>query len=246
MTEELLPIAVGFVALAIVTVGAVSVALARGARLAPTAGARASRIPAMALALSIGWLALVVLLARAGFFQAVSLPPRIPLAAVSVTMALGLLTKRKALAALFAPMPLAWLIAFQSFRVPIELLLWALHRAGSIPKHMTFEGRNFDVLVGLSAPVLAWLLQQGKVGSRTVLLWNVASLGLLANIVIMAITSLPGPIHLAWDGPLPFIIAEAPFIWLPTWFVPLAITGHVLVFRRLSKLAHGAPALAPK
>jgi hypothetical protein len=60
-----------------------------------------------------------------------------------------------------------------------------------------------------------------------------ASLGLLANVVGMAITTLPGPLHHAWPGVSNVIAAELPFIFLPGFLVPVALFGHVLSLRQL-------------
>jgi hypothetical protein len=113
-----------------------------------------------------------------------------------------------------------------SFRVVVELFLWELFREGRVPVQMTFEGRNFDILVGLSAPVMAWAVARGAVSSRVLTVWNLAGLALLANIVIIANTSAPGPLHLNWQGPPSTFLAEPPWIWLPAFLVPLAFFGH--------------------
>jgi hypothetical protein len=87
--------------------------------------------------------------------------------------------------------------------------------------------------------VAALLVARGRLGTRGTLVWNVAAFGLLLNIMGIAITTFPGPLHLDWPGVSNVIIATPPFVWLPSFLVPVAFFGHVLSFRQL--LARRAP-----
>lgn len=114
-----------------------------------------------------------------------------------------------------------------------------LHRAyegGVIGAQMTWSGRNFDILTGVSALVLgAWLAGRGESGTATRILiwvWNIAGFALLVNIIVVAVLSMPTRI-LAFDGPPNSWVATFPFVWLPTVMVTGALFGHILVFRRL-------------
>ena len=63
-------------------------------------------------------------------------------------------------------------------------------------------------------------------------IWNVIGLGLLINIVSIAIMSFPGPMR-RFDGPPNTWVATLPFVWLPTMMVMAALLGHLLLARRL-------------
>ncbi len=52
------------------------------------------------------------------------------------------------------------------------------------------------------------------------------------NVVVLAMTSIPGPTHLR-DGVAPVIVAEVPFILLPALLVSTAFASHVALFRAL-------------
>jgi len=96
--------------------------------------------------------------------------------------------------------PAANLVRLQSFRIFVEILLWALFIQNQLRVQMTFEGRNFDVLTGLSAPLVAYLISRQKLSPTFLFIWNVLCLGLLANIVGVAILSMPGLCPLsAWQ-----------------------------------------------
>lgn len=129
---------------------------------------------------------------------------------------------------------LAGLIGFQAFRLPLELLMHLAAREGVMPPQMTFTGRNFDILTGLLAVPLAWLVARGRVGSGVVWAWNVMGLGLLVNVVGVAVLSFPGPYRVFMNEPANLWIAYFPFVWLPTVLVPLALAGHLLVARKLA------------
>ncbi len=174
------------------------------------------------------WLAAMLVLARAGVFHEFEArPPRLLLAVATAVVLLSIATRSPLGRRLRAVSPRWFPIALQTMRGPIELGLGALYAAGRLPVHLTFHGRNFDILVGLSAPIVAFALARGWVGRRVVIAWNVLSLGLLANIVGMAITTFPGPLHRPWPGISNAVLAEPPFVWLPTFLVPLALFGHV-------------------
>lgn len=119
-------------------------------------------------------------------------------------------------------------------RIPVELVLWDLFLHRAIPQLMTFEGRNFDVLAGLSAPVIYFLAFRKKVlGSKALVLWNLICLGLLFNIVVNAILSAPSPFQrFAFEQPNVAIL-HFPFVWLPACVVPLVLLAHLAALRRL-------------
>ncbi|MEM9728076.1 MAG: hypothetical protein AAF997_05780 [Myxococcota bacterium] len=129
-------------------------------------------------------------------------------------------------------LPLAWLIGFQGFRLPLELVMHWAAEEGVMPVQMSYEGRNPDILTGVTAIFVAWMLMKGWGTRRTPWLWNILGTGLLINILVVAILSLP---TFARWGPdqVNLWITHTPFVWLPTVLVPFALIGHLLLWRRL-------------
>ena len=125
------------------------------------------------------------------------------------------------------------IIRIQGFRFFVELLLWALYLENQAPIQMTFEGRNLDVLSGLSAPVVAFLITRGKISKTALVIWNLACLALLVNIVATAIVSMPGPFRIFMNEPSNTIVTMFPVSWLPGLLVPLAYGLHFLSLRQL-------------
>jgi hypothetical protein len=133
-----------------------------------------------------------------------------------------------------AHLPLWWLVASQSFRLPLELAMHALSERGIMPVQMSYSGRNLDIVSGATAVIVAILVARGYAGRRLVLVWNVLGLGLLVNIVTIAILSTP---RFAAFGPdrLNVFITYSPFVWLPAVLVLAALTGHLVIFRALRR-----------
>lgn len=129
--------------------------------------------------------------------------------------------------------PPATLIRIQSFRFFVEILLWALFAISIVPEQMTFEGRNFDVLTGLSAPMIASLVFQKKISRKVLIAWNLLCLGLLINIVAVAILSTPSPWRIFMDEPANTIVTVFPVSFLPGLLVPLAYSLHFFSFKQL-------------
>jgi hypothetical protein len=125
------------------------------------------------------------------------------------------------------------MIVLQNFRMFVEVLLWLLFVATMLPKQMTFEGRNFDVLSGLTAPIIAWLFHQNKISKTVVIVWNFLCLGLLINIVTIAILSTPSPWQTFFEEPSNTVVTLFPISFLPGFLVPLAYTLHFFSLKQL-------------
>lgn len=186
------------------------------------------------VAVSVGaWLALAAALAATGVLSVwTARPPRVLMLPLTVFAALMMLNRTATFRELLAAIPDWWPVALQSFRVAVELILWGLFVRGVVPVQMTFEGRNFDVLVGLSASPISFLVATNRIGPRALLLWHAFGLAMLANVVGTAATSLPGPLHLAWPGEPLTEIASFPNVWIPAFLAPFAVFLHVVSIRK--------------
>lgn len=133
-----------------------------------------------------------------------------------------------------AALPLAGLVGFQSFRIPVELLLHRLYEEGQIPVQMTYSGMNFDIVTGITGAALALWIAFGSPSKTVVIVWNILGLLLLANIVTIAVLSTPVPFRYFMNEPANLLPSRLPYIWLPTFLVQAALFGHLLVFRRMT------------
>ena len=112
---------------------------------------------------------------RGTFLNWNATPPPFALLVVAI-VALGVATAFGPLGARLAHLPLWTLLAAQAFRLPLEIAMHALVGRGIMPEQMSYTGRNFDVLTGASAIVVAAIVATGVGGRKLVAAWNVAGL----------------------------------------------------------------------
>ncbi len=144
-----------------------------------------------------------------------------------LSFALGISPLGKSLARAF---PLPWLLGFQGFRLPLELVLHAWVGQGVIPSTMTWTGANWDILSGILALVLAPFAEQSRLAA-----WvgNMTGFALLLNVGRVAILSAPVPFGWANVTPklqLPF---HLPYALIVPVCVGGALAGHIILTRAL-------------
>jgi hypothetical protein len=129
-----------------------------------------------------------------------------------------------------------YLLAVHILRVPVELTLYELCLQRKIPELMTFNGWNFDILMGISAFILlVILLWKGRLNPRLFLAWNITGLFFLLFIVGLAILTSPLPVQqFAFDQPNVAVLSF-PYCFLPFVVVPVVLMSHVLLLKKLLK-----------
>jgi hypothetical protein len=187
----------------------------------------------VALAIA-GWLAVTGTVAATGFLSDFDArPPRIAFVLAPVLIATVLLARSRRLGSLLPHVPITWPIGAQAFRVVVELMLWWFYAAGMVPRQMTFEGMNFDVVTGLLALPVAFGLARLGWPRAIGIAYNVLGLALLITIVTVALLSVPGPLRVFMNEPANALPATFPFVWLPTFLVPAALFLHLVSLRQL-------------
>jgi hypothetical protein len=181
------------------------------------------------------WMLLQFVIARSGFYQDTStIPPRLVATGVLPTLVfIGFyfLFFRSQFIEL---LDLRILTLIHIVRIPVELVLLWLFKNGEVPQAMTFEGLNFDILSGIFALILYFLAFRGNSSNRSILIgFNILGLLLLANIVSIAVMSLPSPMQrMAFDMPNRAVLVF-PYIWLPTVVVPIVLFSHLTALWKL-------------
>ncbi len=130
--------------------------------------------------------------------------------------------------------PLWLLLGAQCFRIPVELFIHQLWKEGLVPRMLTFEGTNMEIYVGITAPLVAWLATRGRGGLRLSFAWNILGLLVLANIVVSAVGTTPGPLNLIHAEVPDLMIGTFPYMFIPGFFVPLAVVMHILALRAMN------------
>ncbi|HLP21562.1 MAG TPA: hypothetical protein VK174_14715 [Chitinophagales bacterium] len=185
------------------------------------------------------WLIFTLIMSASGFLTDFSaMPPRLLLIVAPPLVFFLVLLNAKQFNDLTEQFNVFWLVYIQSFRILMEFILWLLYRYNVIPVQMTFEGRNLDVLVGITAPFIAYYCFIKKTWPlRVALIWNFVGIALLLNIVLVAILSTPYPFRYFMNEPANTVVFYFPFIWLPAFVVPFALLLHLVAIRRLWKFA---------
>jgi hypothetical protein len=203
----------------------VLVALVRASSLVAGAGRRVA-------AGAVVWLGYTGVLAASGLLVGPQAPRPAPLLVLgpmlTLALGLGLTTLGRRLAAL----PAWVLVLFHAFRLPLELVMHAAAREGTMPPQLTFTGWNFDIATGVLALVVGLGLWRGWLGRGAVLVFSVVGSSLLLVVVGVALASLP---RVALFGDAPRLVNTwvfyVPFVWLPAVLVGAALLGHVVLWR---------------
>jgi hypothetical protein len=175
------------------------------------------------------WLIFQAVLALGGFYlETDTVPPRLLVFGLFPALLTTIIYFIFARRIFIEKLPLKILTLIHVIRIPVELVLLWLYQQKLVPQLMTFEGRNFDILSGISAPAIFWLaFRNGKVNRPLLIIWNFLALGLLFNIVTNAILSFPFPFQqFALEQPNRGVL-YFPFIWLPTIVVPIVLFSHL-------------------
>lgn len=128
------------------------------------------------------------------------------------------------------------LTIFHIIRIPVELVLFWLFVQKVVPEAMTFHGRNFDILSGISAPFVYYFgFVKKKISKSVILVWNIICLALLLNVVSNAFLSLPARFqYFGFEQPNT-ALRYFPFVLLPACLVPLVMLATLAAIRQLLK-----------
>jgi uncharacterized membrane protein len=187
-----------------------------------------------------GWLVIVAALTINGFVNSFSAFPPRPLVLVALPIiAITAWSFTSNAKHILRTIPPHWMVYMQAFRIVVEIILWMAFVELIIPKQMTFEGRNWDVLTGILALPFGYYVQKRK-SSTAQLAFNVVGIVLLLNIVIISILSMPTSARVFFNEPANTVVATFPFVYLPTVLVVLAAGLHILSLRQVWLLKKSA------
>ncbi len=187
------------------------------------------------LIVCLSWVIVQSVLAYNGAFLELSvLPPRlIVIGIVPTLLAILLMFLTQRGRSFIDGIDLKKLTYMHTIRIPMEIVLVLLFHQGLINELQTFEGTNFDIISGITAPFVAYLWYRKPEKKKWLLIWNIVCLLLLLNVVITSALAFPTPLQqLGFDQPN-IAMVYFPFNLLPAVVVPLVIFAHLISFRRL-------------
>lgn len=187
------------------------------------------------LIIASGWLILQSLISYSGFYlDEKTVPPRFALLVLPPLLLIVSLFVFKSGRKFIDQLDIKTLTLFHLIRIPVEIVLFWLFMHKMVPEIMTFEGRNFDILSGITAPLIWYFgFVKKKLHPKIILAWNFLCLALLLNIVFHAIFSVQTSFQIfAFDQPNRAIL-YFPFALLPAFLVPLVLCSHLVSIRQL-------------
>lgn len=126
---------------------------------------------------------------------------------------------------------MAVLVGFQSFRLPLEILLHHWSSLETVPSTMTWTGQNWDIVTGIVALISIPFVNKIK---TVAWLSQIVGMALLLNVIRVVIMSSPLPFAWQLDHPIQLILF-LPYALIGPLFVGAALAGHLITFRRLLK-----------
>lgn len=182
------------------------------------------------------WLIISALLAIDGTLRDfTSVPPKLLLIIIPPVLAIIYLSNSTRVNEILINIPSSWLIYIQSVRIILEIMLWLLFIKNFIPIQMTFSGINYDILIGLSAPLVGYYcLTINKFPKLVAILWNAAGVLLISNLFLIAFLSAPTPLRKFLNEPANILPSVFPFVWLPAFIIPFIFFIHILSIKQLA------------
>lgn len=168
------------------------------------------------------------LLAYNGFYENVTAqPPRFAFILIPGFVAIGYGLSPKALAWVEQRRNTYISTFLHTVRLPVELTLHYLFTWQLVPELMTYTGRNFDIIMGITAPIVAYFHYKNKLSLNLLLVWNIVGLFLVSFILINGVLSAELPIQqFAFEQPN-VALKYFPFVLLPALVVPLVMYTHL-------------------
>jgi hypothetical protein len=197
-------------------------------------GPQTRRAVTLTVVAAAGWMTLTAVAAQSGVLRRWDAnPPPFALLVVAIVGLAAAIAFSRVGWRLARYTPLWILVAVQAFRLPLELAMHAMFERGIMPEQMSYSGRNFDIVTGITALLVAPLVASGRAGRGLVAAWNILGVALLGNVVVIAILSTPRFAYFGADR-LNVWVTYRPFVWLPAVMVLAALAGHLIVFRALA------------
>lgn len=196
---------------------------------------KATKKSSTALLMIAVWLLLQAIIGFKGFYKVTEgFPPRFALLALPAILLIVILFIIPAGRKFLDSLDTKTLTLLHIVRIPVELTLYWLYLNKAVPEIMTFAGRNFDIIAGITAPLVYYSGYVKNYLNKSMLLtWNLLCIGLLFNIVITAILSAPTAFQQFGFEQPNIAILYFPFVWLPCCVVPLVLLAQLASIRAL-------------
>lgn len=195
-----------------------------------------SRVSAGTLIVVASWAVVVFILGWNGMFEARPYA-YFPFIALGITVPLLggylFLSRSFSLNRVLDQVPQRWLVSVQLYRA-LGVIFLILYSANMLPGVFAMPAGIGDLLVGISAPLVAYACAMGYRRSCLVtFLWNLFGIADLVLAVILGFLSSPGPFQLLALKNPNVMITSFPLVLIPTFDVPLSLVLHLASLKKL-------------
>lgn len=181
--------------------------------------------------LLITWISYVVLISFTEILDSLSMPPRAPIFVIIPAFTIVFITtSRKSFQSVLRNTPRHIPVLIQSFRIVVEILIYGAFLEGFFPQRVTFEGLNYDILMGILALPIGFLIYKGLIRRQLILAYNILGLLVLSLTGFAFISSFYFSDFVGAEGEIALV--QVPFILLPGVLLPFAIFYHVVSIRQ--------------
>ena len=198
----------------------------------PASASKRKKISISVLGALIAWLAAANLLGSAEIFRVHSY--LVPIVAFGIPyLGMKFISRSQIFSKVIDSLPNHWIIGIQIYRL-LGIIFIFLYLAGSMPAEFAIPAGVGDMIVGLSAPVVAYfILKKFQFAKKIAVLWNYVGIADLIIAMIMGPLTAPTLVQmLSFDAPNELIISY-PLVTIPTFAVPFAFLLHLISLRIL-------------
>lgn len=132
-----------------------------------------------------------------------------------------------------------WLTLVQVWRLPLAVVSWRLSAHDDAPTLLSFVGGNYDLVIGLSAPLVAYFLYPTPASAwakKLGMAWQVLGIALCLNTLVLGCLSISSSWQLlAYDQPNMAAITF-PYIWGFAFCSPIFLWAHLIMLFQKYKI----------
>ena len=194
---------------------------------------------AIAVLFGMFWISYVAAIVMTGWLDDLSLPPKFPLLIIApFILFLVFFYRSQRKSQVISNIPHKWLIIFHTFRILVEVMLYFTFIEGVIPESATFDGNNFDIIMGISAPIVALTIYRNlQKNRRLAAAWNVLGILMILVVAVTIGTSMYAP--QLWGSETTLVsmeFVEYPYFLIASLIAPGAIFVHVISLIQLRQM----------
>jgi hypothetical protein len=198
---------------------------------------------ALSSAILLGWLAVAMGLAGAGFYHVTGdgIPTIQYGLLIPIAIGIFLLYRSELARRILEAMPQSWIVGVQLYRA-LGVVFLILYAAGQLPALFAWPAGVGDIAVGLSAPLVGYAYARApRETAGAVRAWNV--LGILDLVVAVTTGFLTAPSLIApiEVHPSSELMTVLPMVMIPVYLVPLSIVLHIASLVKLHRDEARAP-----